>query len=237
MSVRPPLAFLVVAAVATLGTGCAVDPATRLRMAEKEQQRLSRELEETNQSLQAITSYAEQLRDPGKAGRSFLLYWSPASLEQLASQVLPLRMPARNFHRQLEGEVVVERLSGVRFGPMNRLTCQVQMRGENIRYTGKVPKAYAGEVRRFQQGVAAGVVADMEVDLSLSEGRLVARARALQTKLRANSSSTGEGMLRDQMNDRALRTPFTFDLTLEGRNVAPQRMVLTANHLVVMYPP
>ena len=223
--------------VLLLGAGCATNPATRMRQAEKENLRLTRELEETERALQSVNAYTEELRSPGKAGRSFHMYFTPASLEQLVSRMLPMRMAARNFHRQLEGEVIVERLSDVRFGPLDTLTCRVLLRGENVRYTGSVPKAYQGEVRKFQAGVEAGVEADFVVELSMEETSLVARARATRTKLKAHSSSMGEDMLREQMNERVLRSPFAFDLTIPGGNAVPRRMVLTANHLVVTYAP
>ena len=44
-------------------------------------------------------------------------------------------------------------------------------------------------------------------------------------------------MLRNAMNERVLRLPFAFDLTIQGGNAVPRRMVLTANHLVVTYAP
>jgi hypothetical protein len=223
--------------VALAGTGCATNPATRMRLAEKENQRITQELQATDLALQSVTAYSEELRSPGKAGRSFSMYFTPATLEQMASQLLPMRMAARNFHQQLEGEVIVERISDVRFGPSNTFTCTALLRGENIRYTGSVPKSYQDDVRRFQAGVAAGVVADMMVELSLVDTSLVARARAMRTKLKVNSNSSAEGMLRQQMNDRVLRTPFGFDLTIQGGNAVPRRMVLTANHLVVTYAP
>jgi hypothetical protein len=223
---------------AAAGAGCAMDPATRMRVARNEHQRLTRELEETDRALQSVTAYSNELRSPGKAGRSFSMYYTPAALEQLASQLLPMRMAARNFHKQLQGEVLIERISDVRFGPLNTLTCRAVMRGDNIRYTGSVPKAYQSEVRKFQSGVAAGVVADLEVELSLSsDNALVARARATRTRLAAHSSSQAEGMLKEQLNERVLRLPFTFDLTLQGSSAVPRRMVLTANHLVVTYAP
>lgn len=223
---------------AVTGAGCATDPASRLRWAEKENRRLTEELAETERALQSVTGYTEELRSPGKTGRSFTMYYTPASLEQLASQLMPMRMAARNFHKQLQGEVIIERISDVRFGPNNTLTCRAEMRGENIRYTGDVPKAYRDEVRKFQSGVASGVVADFVVELSMNaENVLLARAQATRTRLKANSNGQAEGMLRDAMNDRVLRLPFVFDLTLQGGNAVPRRMVLTANHLSVMYAP
>jgi hypothetical protein len=217
--------------------GCTADPATRLRAAEKENQRITQQSQDMDRALQSVSAYTEELRAPGKAGRSFNMYFTPASLEQLASRVLPLRMPARGFHEKLTGDVIVERLSDIRFGPANTLTCRALLRGDNVRYTGSVPKAYQAEVHRFQSGVAAGVLADLVVELSLSDTSLVARANAMRTKLQAHSNSNAEGMLRQQMNERALRLPFTFDLTIQGSGAVPRRMVLTAQHLVVTYAP
>ncbi len=225
-------------AVLLLGAGCAADPATRLRLAERDHQTLTREREASTRAVESVRAYAAELRSPGASGRSFSLYASPAAVEQMAAQLFPMRLAARSFHNQLTGEVIIERLSGVRFGPDNTLTCVVEMRGENIRYTGKVPKAYQTDVNRFQSGVAAGVVADMVVELSLgADGALSARAQATRTRLKANSNATSEGMLRSEMNERALRLPFVFELTPPAGGVLPRRMVLTAQHLVVTYTP
>ncbi|HEX8820578.1 MAG TPA: hypothetical protein VF794_11680 [Archangium sp.] len=222
---------------ALVGTGCATNPATRMRSAEKENQRLTQQLQDADRALQSVNAHLGELRSPGGSGRSFSMYYTPASLEQLASQVLPMRMAARNFHQKLQGDVIVERISDIRFGPSNTLTCRALLRGENVRYTGSVPKPYQAEVRRFQEGVAAGVMADLVVELSLSDTGLRARAHATRTKLKAHSSANSEGMLREQVNERALRVPFTFDLTVQGTGAVARRMVLTANHLVVTYAP
>jgi hypothetical protein len=231
-----PLSLLVL--WAAVGAGCAANPAARLRSAERDNLRLTQELEGVNHALQSVTRYTEELRSPGKNGRSFSMYYTPASLEQMASQVLPMRMAARNFDQQLQGEVVIERISDVRFGPANTLTCRAEMRGDNLRYTGKIPKAYQDDVRKFQAGVASGVVADFVVELSMTgDNALVARARATRTKLKSNSNSQAEGMLRDAMNERVLRLPFAFELTIPGSSAVPRGMVLTANHLVVTYAP
>lgn len=229
------LGLLVAWAVAS--TGCGTSAATRLRSAEQDNRLLTEEQQQLDRALQSVSRYTEGLRSSGKAGRSFSMYYTPAALEQMAAQLLPMRMPARTFDQQLLGEVVIERISDVRFGPLNTLTCRAEMRGDNIRYNGSVPKAYQAEVRKFQSGVAAGVVADLVVELSMGgDNALMARAHASRTKLKANSSSQSEGMLRNALNERVLRLPFTFDLTVPGGG-APRGMVLTANHLVVTYAP
>lgn len=222
---------------ALAGLGCA-SSAARLQKAQQDNQRYTQELEATKRSVESITAYLADLRSPGASGPSFSLYHSPAALEQLAGQMLPLRMAARSFHPQLQGDVVIDRLFDVHFNERNTVTCQVLMHGENIRYTGSVPKMYAAEVRKFQSGVAAGVVANVVVELSLgADHALVARARATRTKLKAHSNAGAENTLRDEMNGRVLRTPFRFDLSLQGSTAVPSRMALTANHLVVTYTP
>jgi hypothetical protein len=222
---------------AALGSGCGTSAAARLRSAEQDNRLLTEEQQQLDRALQSVSRYTEGLRSPGKAGRAFSMYYTPAALEQMAAQVLPMRMPARSFDQKLLGEVIIERISDVRFGPLNTLTCRAEMRGDNIRYNGSVPKAYQAEVRKFQSGVAAGVVADLVVELSVGgDNTLMARAHASRTKLKAHSNSQAEGMLRNAMNERVLRLPFVFDLTLPSGGV-PRGMVLTVNHLVVAYAP
>lgn len=219
-----------------VGSGCAT--AARLDKAEQTQQRFQRELGDTQRALQSVNAYVADLRSPGASGPSFNLYYSPASLEQLASQLLPLRMVARTFQAELDGDVVLDRVYDIRFGPLNTFTCQALLHGENIRYTGSVPAAYQAQVRQFQAGVAAGVVMDLSVQLSLSgDHALVALARAGRARLKTNSTPNFESTLREQVNERVLKTPFSFDVSIQGSRAVPRRMVLTANHLVLTYAP
>ena len=50
-------------------------------------------------------------------------------------------------------------------------------------------------------------------------------------RLRVNSTPNLESMLREQVNERVLRTPFSFNLAIQGSTAFPKRMVPTANHL------
>jgi hypothetical protein len=219
-----------------LALGACASPTGRLRDAEREHQVLSEEVAERTRAVQAVQTYTEALRSPGSTGRSFRMYYSPAALEQLASQLFPLRMAARNFHPQLQGEVVLERLSDMRFGADNTFTCRATLHGENLRYTGSVPKMYQARVRGFQAGVASGVVVELSGTLSMgSDSALLARVQATRAKLKTNSDASAEDMLRGQMNERVLRTPFPFSVAIAGGNGAPRGAVLTANHLVITY--
>jgi hypothetical protein len=215
--------------------GCALDPATRLRYAQQEQQRIAREMEGVDRQLQAQQAYLESLRNPGQAPRSFSMYYSPAALEQLASRLMPIRMPAREFHPQASGTIIIERLYDIRFVGPSKLTCKLFMRGENVGYTGSVPSSYAGQIRMFQQGVAAGVDVDLDVQLTLEGTTLGARAQATDTRLRANRGSRGESMLQSEMNKRALRASLLFDLNIPGSPLPPRHVVVTPNNLVVTY--
>lgn len=235
MSALPTRHLALSALLGVAVLGCAVDPATRLRSAQQEQQRIAREMEGVDRQLQAQQAYLEALRNPGQAARSFSMHYSPAALEQMAARLMPLRLSAREFHPQVTGTIVIERLSDVRFVGPNKLTCKLFMRGEQVSYTGKVPSSYAGEIRKFQQGVAAGVDVDLDVQLTLEGTTLGARAQATNTRLRANAGSYGESMLQSEMNKRALRVSLLFDLTVPGSPLPPRHVVVTPNNLVVTY--
>jgi hypothetical protein len=121
----------------------------------------------------------------------------------------------------------------VRLQPGNLLTASLHLRGEGVRYTGSVPGLFKKEVERFQQGVARGVVAEVEVRLWLEGSKLFAQAEARRARLLAHGNANHESMLREQMNERALRSPLVLDVAREGQ--APAWLVLTGNHLVLGY--
>lgn len=235
MSALPARHLALCALLCVAVLGCALDPATRIRYAQQEQQRIAREMEGVDRQLQAQQAYLEALRNPGQVGRSFNMYYSAAGLEQMAAQLMPVRMSAREFHPQVTGTIIVERLYDIRFVGPNKLTCKLFMRGEDVSYTGKVPSSYAGEIRKFQQGVAAGVDVDLDVQLTLEGTTLGARAQATDTRLQANKGSAGEGMLQSEMNKRALRVSLLFDLNIPGSPLPPRNVVVTPNNLVVTY--
>lgn len=223
------------ALAATLVAGCSPDPAARLRALQLESSQLTAAREANAAFLKAADDYQAELRGP--ADGTFSLYWTPAALEKAASQVLPMRLDAKSFHRQLEGTIIVERLAAMRFAPGNRLTATAFMKGERIRFTGSVPAMFKNQVVQFQQGVAEGVNVNVEVSLTLGGGRLRAQAQALKATLRKNSSAQSEQMLVDEINQRALRSPFMFELALPESKLQPRRALLTGNHLVVAYGP
>jgi hypothetical protein len=149
--------------------------------------------------------------------------------------MLPYRMNGKEFHSQLAGEIVLEKLSNFRFISRNRVQCQAFLRGVNVRYTGSVPSFAKGQVKDFQNAIARGVLANLEVQLTLEGNVLHAKAEALSTQLVAKRDSSSESTLRDEMNKRALRTPLNFDLTIAGSGAAPRRLMVTGNHVVVTY--
>jgi hypothetical protein len=226
---------LALGAVALLA-GCAADPRARVRALEQEQRDLNMALQAADQSVQAASAYAAEISSPGQSGPSFSMYYTPAMLEQLSSQMLPYRMPGRELHSKLDGEIVVERLSGFRFLSRNRLVCQAFLRGVNVRYTGQVPSFAKKQVQDFQNALASGgALADLEVQLTLDGNFLRAKAEATSARLVSKRDGTAEGMLRDEMNKRALRTPLNFDLTIAGSSAVPRRLMVTGNHVVVTY--
>lgn len=221
---------------AALVSGCAVDPRTRVKYLEDEQRRLNTAVQAADQSIQASAAYATELSSPGQAGPGFSLYYTPAMLEQLATQMVPYRMSGREFNSKLQGEIVIERLTNFRFISRNRVLCRAHLRGENIRYTGKVPAIAKGQVVAFQNAIANGAVADLEVQLSLEGPMVRAKAEAVSVQL-AKRDASSESRLQDEMNKRALRTPVVLDMSIAGSSVTPRRVMVTGNHVIITYAP
>ncbi|WP_224364071.1 hypothetical protein [Hyalangium versicolor] len=221
--------------VSALLAGCAADPRLRVKRLEDEQRSLNAAVQAADQSIQDSSAYAAELSSPGQGGSTFSLYFTPAMLEQLATQMLPYRMSGREFHSKLEGEIVIEKLSNFQPLSRNRVACVAFLRGVNVRYTGSVPSFAKKQVKDFQNAIANGVVAELEVQLTL-EGNIVhALARANAARLVSTRDASAESTLRDEMNKRALRTPLDFDLAISGSSVVPRRLMVTGNHVVVTY--
>lgn len=230
-------------ALAALGAGAllagcfSVDPRVRVKRLEDEQRDLNTKLQAAEQSVKDASQYAAEMASPGQSGPAFSLYYTPAMLEQLSTQLLPYRMQGREVHSKLDGEIIVERLTGFRFLSRNRLSCQAFLRGVNVRYTGQVPSFAKKQVKDFQSALGNGVLADLEVQLTLEGNILHAKAEALSARLVSKRDASAEGMLRDEMNKRTLRTPLNFDLAIPGSSAVPRRLMVTGNHVVVTYVP
>lgn len=182
--------------------------------------------------LSAASAYETDLKG---GGRGFTLLYTAADLEKFAASTLPLRLDARSFHAQLNGTISVDRLTNVRFLSGNQLAATAVLHGERITYTGKVPAAFKSQVDQFIQGVQAGVDLQLDVRLQLDGGTLKAYATGRSAKLRRNSSSSSEDLLLDEVNKRALKNPFTFEVGLPEATEKPSWVLVTANHLVVRY--
>lgn len=215
--------------------GCAADPRVRVNQLEDEQRSLTMAVQAADQTVQASTAYTSELASPGQGGPTFSLYFTPAMLEQLSSQALPYRMQGREFNSKLEGEIVVEKLSGFRFASRNRVLCQAFLRGVNVRYTGSVPSFAKKQVQDFQKAIGDGVLADLEVQLTLEGNVLHAKAQANSARLVSKRDPSAESTLQDEMNKRALRTPLNFDMAIAGSSAVPRRLMVTGNHVVVTY--
>lgn len=228
------LALAALGASALLG-GCAADPRIRVQQLEDEQRSLNMAIQAADQTIQGSSAYKAELASPGQGGPSFSMYFTPAVLEQLSSQSLPYRMQGKEFNSKLQGEIVLEKLSGFRFLSRNRLVCQAFLRGVNVRYTGSVPSFAKKQVQDFQNAIANGVLADLEVQLTLEGNILHAKAQATSARLVSKRDPSAEGTLRDEMNNRALRSPLNFDMTIAGSGSVPRRLMVTGNHVVVTY--
>jgi hypothetical protein len=207
-----------------------------VKLLEDEQRRLNTAVQAADQSVQASSAYATELAAPGQASAPFSMYYTPAMLEQLASQMVPYRMSGREFNSKLDGEILIERFTNFQFISRNRVMCRAHLRGVNVRYTGKVPSIAKGQVRDFQKAIADGAVADLEVQLSLEGPLLRAKAEAVSVQL-AKRDASSESRLQDEMNKRALRTPVMFDMSLAGSSVVPRRVMVTGNHVIITYAP
>jgi hypothetical protein len=238
MSARrtPRLAITALLLAGVLG-GCAIDPRTRVRWLEDDHRKLSMEVQAAEQAVQAASAYSAEMASPEQAGSSFSLYFSPAMLEQLSTQALPYQMSAKEFHSQLTGTIILERMSDFRFLSRNRLRCRAHLRGVDVRYTGKVPDFAKKQVQDFQKAVASGAWAELDVQLTLDGNRLLAKAEAREARFRGMRNGSAERQLRDEMNNRALRTPFVFDMSIAGSSAAARRLMVTGNHVVVTYTP
>jgi hypothetical protein len=234
---RAPRFALAALVLAGLVGGCAVDPRTRVRWLEDEQRKLTTQVQAAEQSVQAASAYAAEMAAPGQGGSHFSLYFTPAMLEQLSTQALPYQMSAKEFNSQLTGTFIVERLSDFRFMSRNRLRCRAHLRGVDVRYTGKVPDFAKKQVQDFQNAVASGAWAELDVQLTLEGNQLRAKAEAREARFRGMRNGSAEGRLRDEMNSKALRTPFVFDMSIAGSSAAPSRLMVTGNHVVFTYTP
>jgi hypothetical protein len=231
---RIPCALL---AAATLLAGCAADPRVRMKSLQDENRQLTRQVEIADQAVQASASYLAELQSPAKANGAFSLYFSADSLEKMATQMVPYRMPGRDFNSKLQGEIVVERVTDFQFLSNNRLRCRAHMRGEKIKYTGSVPSFAKGQVKDFEQAVTKGAIADLEVQLTLDGARVLAKAQATDIRLKAKRDSSAESRLQSEMNNKALRQAVVFDMTIQGSGAVPRRLLVTGNHVVVTYAP
>lgn len=227
---RPALGLV---AGALLFTGCAADPAARLRRAEARNRELSAAILAADQAAQPAAAYAAELSAPQNARGSFSMYYSPATLEQLFSQAVPYQMNGKDFHSKLAGTITVERVSDFRFTSRNRMTCKLHLRAQNVRYTGDVPAMFKSRADALVKAVNSGGTANLEVQLTLRGNQVHAQARATDIALRQKTNDEGE--LLNAMNQRAFNRPLIFDMSIPGSRQAPRRLLVTGNHVVVTY--
>jgi len=232
----PPLA-LITASLSLLLGGCCCKGSVedRVNAAQRENARLKFEVDATEKANAGLRDYTAELG--GGTGPAFALYYSENDLTTFARKAVPYRIPAKSLNSQLKGTIVVDRVYDFAFLPGNRMTCKMDMRGQNIEFTGSVPDFAKGQVKDFIEGVEAGVIADLVISLSYSGSKVKALAECTGTKLKKNSSSSNEGRLKDEMNKRALKDPVNFDVRIAGYAANLDRVVVTGNHLVIGYRP
>lgn len=232
------LALLVAASFTLSACCCKQKPEDRARDLERENVNLRFQVDASKQAAKAARDYAAELNAGGTGAPVFSMYYTPKDLARMASDVFPYRIPAKDFDKRMTGTILVERIENVQFHAGNRLTCTLHLKGQNVRFTGKVPSAYKEHVRRFQEGIEAGVIVELDVALVMRGSSAVeSKARATKTTLKKNSSDMYERELQDQINNRALKKPLRFEVGIEGTPAKLKRVLLTANHLVLGYTP
>ena len=207
---------------------------SRIASLREENARLRASIAVLDESARTGQAYADQLE--GKAGAPpTTLVYTAKDIEQLAAKVLPYKMPAKQFHSQLAGEFHVEGLSDLKLLPGNRLTCRVHYRGVGIRFTGSVPPSYQAQVKRFVDGVKAGVVTELDVQLSTSGNLLIARARATGSALKKNRDRNNEARLTNELNARVFRKGLPIDVGITGAGNKVFGVTTTQTHVAVVY--
>ena len=207
----------------------------RVSAAQRENSRLKFEVDATEKANTGMRDYTAELA--AGTGPAYALYYSESDLQVFARKAVPYRIPAKSFNSQLKGTIVIDRVYDFAFLPGNRMTCKMDLHGQNIEFTGSVPDFAKKQVKDFIEGVEAGVIADLVVSLTHSGSKVRALAECTKTHLKKNSSSSNEDRLKDEMNKRALKDPVNFDVRIAGYAANLERVVVTGNHLVIGYRP
>ncbi len=218
---------------ATTGCLCKQPLQQRVNVAEAENSRLKFQVDATSKANQGARDYAAELK--GGEVPVFTLLYTAFDIKMFAGQALPYRIDAREFNDQLSGDIVLDGITDVVFQPGNHVACKLLLHGEKIEYHGNVPSMYQGMVNDFKTGIAAGVVADLDVSLGFERGEVRALPRVLAAHMKQNGSALFENNLRDQMNAQAFRDPIVFDVRISGNARTIKRLVVTANHIAVSY--
>lgn len=230
-----PLALLATTSCCGL---CKPNPQAELNRVSQQNSALRFQVDAAEQANKAAREYLGELSGGGdKAPAELVLYFAATDIVSQSAKILPYRIPAHDFNDQLAGDIVVQSVSDVTFWAGNRLHCRLHMRGEGVRYTGQVPNMYKAEVQRFTEGVAAGVIADLDVTLTSTANNLKALSVCTEAHLLRNDSATYDSQLKDQLNQRALQTPLYFDMSIAGLPARLTRVLVTGNHVVVGYAP
>jgi hypothetical protein len=227
--------FAVIAAALVL-QACAPNSQARMKELRAQETELTRSMSGSQRYLEGAQAYVAELSG-AQPSAGVSVYFTAPMLEQLAAQALPYELPGREFHGKLQGQIRIEKLTGFRFLSGNRLRCRALLRGINVRYAGSVPSFAKKQADDFVSAFnSGGAWADLEVELSLDGTRLVTRGQALSTQLVTRRDSMAEGMMRDEMNNRAFRKLLAFDVT-DPSGAKPRRVLVTGNHVVLTYAP
>lgn len=217
--------------LAALSLACGSAAQSQLRGLQNDNQKLKSDLEPLAGAVNGARAFAADTAS-GNPNALYMQY-SAADLENMARQLVPYRIPARDIDSGLTGEIVVEQVEQFSFSPGNLVRCRIHLRGNNVKYTGFVPSGYQAQVKQYQTALANGWISNIAIQLALSGNTVSARANATTVQFKGPADRSMESRVRQAMNDRALKGAVLVDVALPGWT--PQHVFLTSTHALVGY--
>ncbi len=191
------------------------------------------ELEAARSAGNPILDYAKALRSTGPRGSYVLL--TPADVLRAMGEFLPYDMPAQDLMgTRGSGRFVIKQATQPQFLSRNRVHLRLLFQGIGVNVSG-VPAAYAGEVAKVKEGIAAGAWADIEATLLYypQTGGLSIRTTCRDVNLLRNNESKYRSEIQTYIN-RLLDRPIVIGIpTLNG--LRAEGVFVTGNHVVVEY--
>ena len=221
-------------AAACLGLGCGVSAGT-VNALQADVNRERQELQAAKSTLVPLDAYNKGLRGNTFHAPYSFVYLGPQDLVRAISAWLPYRIPARDLLGDATGEIEVLSVSQPRLQSRNRIRLQLTFVGKNVKVRN-VPSAFAAEVKRAMDGLAAGAVAEIEATVLYTPGNRVASVRpeCLSVNLKRNNDPSYRSQMLDTINKRLLDRAVPVSIPpLNGQPA--EALFLTGDHVVIQY--